>query len=188
VAVGAGQTVIWLHANSQGRVGPALTDWPPHCPITLAVDRPTLIMFAHPKCPCTPASIEELASIARLVSGRVAAHVVFLKPPRVSADWARTWSRRQAEAIDGVDVREDDGSLAHLFGARTSGHVVIYGPEGRLRFRGGIVGSRGQTGDNPARRGALAALVEPTTTTQSMADFGCPLFSENDDVVVRRPK
>src|SRR5262249_29676633 len=151
-AIGAGEVAMWRHANSPGPVGRALPDWPQGIRIPLASDRPTLIFFAHPKCPCTRASLGELATVLSGFAQPVDGFALFYKPRSVPDDWARTESRRRAEAIKGLHVAEDDGALARRFGARTSGHVVIYGPDGRLRFRGGLVGSRGEVGDSPARR------------------------------------
>jgi hypothetical protein len=145
-------------------------------------------MFAHPKCPCTPASLDELAVVVDQKTEHVAAYVVFIKPPGTPADWAQTRSRRQAEAIPSVRVSQDDGKLARHFGAKTSGHAAIYGPDGRLRYRGGLVGSRGQAGASPARRAAIAALFTSSPPERELPDFGCPLFDQDevdDDAIGR---
>jgi hypothetical protein len=187
VAIAIGQTAMWFHANTPGRSGRIRPDWPSSSWVRLAIDRPTLIFFAHPKCPCTHASLDELSSLLSEDPGRVDAHVVFLRPPGTSREWGQTRSRALANGIHGVKVEDEDGRMARQFGAHTSGHVVIYGPDGRLRFRGGIVGSRGQSGNNPSRRAARAAILHTSSVPTEMPDFGCPLFDEDAPFSVERP-
>lgn len=42
--------------------------------------RATLVMFAHPPCPCIGASLEESARLLARTEGRLDVHVVFLRP------------------------------------------------------------------------------------------------------------
>ncbi len=41
----------------------ASSAFPAHSALALAPDVPTLILFAHPHCPCTRASVHELAEL-----------------------------------------------------------------------------------------------------------------------------
>src|ERR1043166_10197415 len=43
-------------------------------------DRSTLIFFAHPKCPCTRASLAELSRLMTDLNGKLRAYVVFITP------------------------------------------------------------------------------------------------------------
>jgi hypothetical protein len=133
-------------------------------------------MAAHPRCPCTRASIEELSKVLARSSTPVDVQVLFYKPR--GADWAPTDLWRQAVAIPGVQaIWDEDGMAAERFGARTSGHTLLFHPDGKLLFSGGITSSRGHSGPSkgnlslahwltPGERGADEALV-----------FGCPLTS-----------
>jgi hypothetical protein len=128
----------------------------------LAKDRPTLMMFVHPRCPCSEASMEELAQLMTLCKDRVAARVLFVNPSGQSEMWSRTSLWRDAEQIAGVDVRCDiDGMLANRLGIQTSGHVLLFDTDGKLLFSGGITGSRGHVGDNDALSTVEMLLREP---------------------------
>ncbi len=71
------------------------------------------------------------------------------------------------------------GQEAKLFGAKTSGDVLLFGANGKLIFAGGITASRGHEGDNPGADAMLKALGESrrnkVTTTTATPVFGCSL-------------
>ena len=109
----------------------------------LAKDRPTLIMFVHPRCPCSDASMEELARLMSAARDHVSARVLFVNPPGEAEQWSHTDLWRDAEQIAGVNVRCDmEGAIASKFGIQTSGHVLLFNSDGKLLFSGGITGSR----------------------------------------------
>jgi hypothetical protein len=68
-----------------------------------------------------------------------------------------------------------NGVEARRFGAGTSGHVVIYGGDGRLLFSGGITGARGHVGDNVGLERAIASLRADSPTCARSPVFGCLL-------------
>jgi hypothetical protein len=154
-----------------GRISPA---WPSDSAIQPAPDRPTLVMLAHPQCPCTRASMEELAQIMARVQGKVRAYVLFYTPKGSSADWEYTDTRRSAARIPGVTVLSDvDGVEAERFGAETSCHTFLFDQGGRLLFNGGITASRGHSGDN-AGESAITSLINSHASPQTHTFvFGC---------------
>jgi hypothetical protein len=148
----------------------------PESHIVPATDRPTLVMVAHPRCPCTAASVGELAQIMARLQGKVATYVLLVTPKNAGHAWDDTSLRRSAESIPGVTVVFDiDGAEAGRFGAETSGHTLLFASDGKLLFSGGITGSRGHAGDN-AGESAIISLVnnqEPPRTRTLV--FGCAL-------------
>jgi hypothetical protein len=180
VAVALGLRSLFQYENTPGPVGAVSQEWP-NTQIERATDRPTLVMLAHPRCPCTVASIAELAQIMARLQGKVAACVLLVKPNQSGPDWEETSLKRSAEAIPGVKVIFDpDGVEARRFGAETSGHTLLFGADGRLLFSGGITASRGHAGDN-AGESALVALVNHQTParTQTLV-FGCSLANRSE--------
>lgn len=109
--------------------------------------------------------------------GHVAAHVFFLNPEKLPDEWTRTDLWKNAAAIPGVTVHADrDGREARLFGAESSGQVVLYNSQGKLLFAGGITASRGHAGDNAGEDAIVTMLTGKSSTTQSTPVFGCGLF------------
>ncbi|MGB8352868.1 MAG: hypothetical protein WCD79_03190, partial [Chthoniobacteraceae bacterium] len=125
--VGAGMAVLWNYENVPGARLAVPGEWPSASRISRMPGEATLVMFAHPRCPCTRASIGELEKLMAQSHGPVRATVVFYKPHGAPDEWAHTDLWKTAAAIPGVEVRVDeDGTEAAQFGAVTSGFVVLY--------------------------------------------------------------
>jgi hypothetical protein len=159
----------------------APTSWPTASHLARTPGRGTLVMVAHTKCACTRASLSELARLMSHAGDRVEAIVVFVGPSQPNAVLDL---RATARAIPGVRVVEDE-SEAHVFGAATSGQVLLYDASGTLVFRGGITSARGHEGSSvggeTVRHFATAgASSSATTTTTASEVFGCALFDNND--------
>jgi hypothetical protein len=108
--------------------------------------------------------------------GHVRAYVVFVRPDGVTDDWSDTDRWRRAAEIPGVTpVLDDGGGLASEFGSFTSGHALLYAPDGRLLYSGGITGARGHDGDNEGRRDILALIAGAAPTSHRQPIYGCGL-------------
>jgi hypothetical protein len=152
-------------------------EWPRETQVVRDSARPTLVLFLHPQCPCSRATLRELSLLEADCRDRFAAQIVFVRPAGTGESWEKTDLCRLAEQIPGAVVSADvGGAEASRFGATTSGQALLFSPHGRLMFQGGITASRGHEGDN-AGRTALTALVHTgqATCTQT-AVFGCSLL------------
>jgi hypothetical protein len=181
VAVGAGFAMTMKYQNTGGAVGSQPQQWPKETRIVLDARRDTLVMFAHPRCPCTRASMEELNRVLAQAQDRVAAQVFFFRPGGSSEDWVKTDLWRSAAAIPGVSVHEDrDGVEAGRFGAETSGFVLLFDTHGHILFQGGITGSRGHAGDNAGESAVLAILAgQPAGQgVEKTPVYGCSLLNK----------
>jgi hypothetical protein len=178
--LGLGHSWLLDYQSGPGASGPAPADWPAGSFLRPMAGRFTLLLFAHPYCPCTRASLEELSWVVARSRGRLDACLLFVRPPGAADGWERTDSWTAAAAIPGVRVAADaDGQEARRFGARTSGQVLLYDSGGQLVFRGGITAGRGHQGDNPGRRALLARMAGDEEETGESPVFGCPLFDED---------
>ena len=94
-----------------------------------------------------------------------------------------------AAAIPGVAAREDlDGAQARLFGAETSGFLVLYDPRGQLLFQGGITGSRGHAGDNAGEDAVALLLTGRAAGLRQTPVYGCSLLGECQISAAPSPK
>lgn len=179
---GIGLAVLWDYENTPGVAAKPPVSWPAESRIQRAPAKATLVMLAHPHCPCTRASIGELALLMAHNQKRLTAYVLFLKPAGFSVDWEQTDLRQSASSIPGVNVvNDDDGIEARRFHATTSGQTSLYDADGRLLFSGGITRARGHSGDN-AGRSAIESILNAGAANQSeTSTFGCPLFDENSE-------
>jgi len=175
--VGAGMSVLLRYENSPGAAGDPSARWPAGSGIRRADNRATLVMLAHPHCPCTRASIGELDTIMARAQGRVAAQVLFYRPADAPRDWEKSDLWDKAAAIPDVSVAWDNQGLeARRFHAATSGQVVLYDARGRLLFSGGITEARGHSGDNIGRDAIIAALTMGAAGGAKTFVFGCSLL------------
>lgn len=175
-AVAFGARILFRYETTPGSVGSVASNWPSLSIVPHQTDKPTLLMFAHPHCPCTRASVGELAQIMAHALGKVNAYVLFVKPTNAGADWDDTDLRSSAAAIPGVTVVTDEnGKEAARFGAETSGHTLVFDRYGALVFTGGITASRGHAGYNTGESSLLAALNEQVIERGRTPVFGCSL-------------
>jgi hypothetical protein len=182
--VGLGFDLLARYTNTPGLAVVAPAVWPAESRLPMPAGRPMLVVFAHPRCPCSRASVAELAELMAGCTGRVTTRVLFYKPKDSPEDWVLTDTWRSAFAIPGVVVAEDkEGVEAKRFGAKTSGSVVLYDATGRLLFSGGITAARGERGANDGSR-AILALLEKSSAPEKSPVFGCPIFERNSRCTV----
>jgi hypothetical protein len=174
----AGLWVLWSYDNAPGEVARAPERWPETTTLQRAVDRPTLVMLAHPHCTCTTASLGELAEAIARAQIRPRTYVVFMTPASFREGWERTELWRSAASLPGATVvRDENGREAQRFGAATSGQTLLYDERGRLVFSGGVTGSRAHAGDNVGRQSLVALLNRNRPERSGTNVFGCPLFN-----------
>ncbi len=157
--------------------------WPRGVSLTLNPSRPTLLMFLHPRCPCSRACLSELARLAHTERDQLNLLIAFVQPSDVPADWSQSDLWKTAVANKNWQVLIDqNGSLAGQFGAKTSGQVLVYDAQGSLQFDGGITPGRGHAGDSIGHSivQAIAAGHSPEQPT-NCPTFGCPLSAPDSN-------
>jgi hypothetical protein len=159
------------------KAAPPVTLFPQSSAIQLASDKPTLVLFAHPQCPCTEASLHELVGLLSETQTKVSVIVVFTIPDGVPAGWELGDLWNSAINIPGIRVIRDQGGLeAHRFDVEGSGHALLYAPSGKLLFSGGITASRGHEGDNVGRSAVVSFILHGHATVNHTPVFGCSLL------------
>jgi hypothetical protein len=175
-AVGFGMERLWNYSLTPGLAAPAPGDWPDSTLISPRPGQATLIMFIHPRCPCSRASLEELRVTLERRPDKASAWVLFMRPQGVQDDWPKTASWKAAQQIPGVTVAVDsDGAEAARFGATTSGHVVLYDAQRQAVFSGGITAARGHLGENDGERQLIALLDGSDVIRSRYPVYGCKI-------------
>ena len=172
--VGVGSGMLWKYSNTSNPDPTPPASWPATTTIPRVSGQATLVMFVHPRCSCTSASMSDLAVLMAHCQGLVNAHVIFFRPSGSRGDWIHSDLWKTAAIIPGVTVQADeDGREAQLFHAETSGHTALYDAQGRLVFDGGITASRGHEGDNDGSEAIVALLHGKTPERAQTPVYGC---------------
>jgi len=176
----AGAKLLWDHQTTPGAPGSPPRLWPAASRLERTPGRATLLLMAHPRCPCTRATVAELASLVERLEPRPRIYVLLFKPREFPAGWERTDVWTAASRIPGVTVwTDEDGELAARFGAATSGQVVLYGADGRLQFSGGITSARGHRGPSAGAERIVALAKESAAEATTSRVFGCSLIARD---------
>ncbi|PQO39162.1 hypothetical protein C5Y96_04680 [Blastopirellula marina] len=183
VLIGGAFTALLGYHNIPGQRSDHGMVWPINHSIKLDTQRPNLMVFIHPQCPCSVATLNELARIQAVCGVRLNTQVIFYSPTEMQ--WEDTSKVRQALAIPNVHITNDaDGQLAQQFGALTSGHTMLYSGDGRRIFSGGITPTRGHEGDNLGRKSIVQYVLDGETDCDRTNVFGCPILVTPSEVVI----
>lgn len=180
VALVGGLYTMSSFGLTRGAPGDPHLAWPEQSLVSRRSGQPTLLLFGHPRCPCTNASLEEFKKILAQSQVPLTARVVFLVPNSAGPDWQSSSVVRAAEEIPSVEVIKDSGIETKRFGVATSGHMLLYSASGRLQFSGGITASRGHVGANSAADAVVQLINRQSTNLSRAPTFGCPLFQKSD--------
>ena len=164
-----GFRALVLHEITPGRVGT------PSIARVEAAERYRLIVFIHPHCPCTSATLTELEKLTVKLSGRMEVKAFAVIPEGKSKEWADGSNLRWLEQW--CDPQLDyAGKGAAAYGARTSGHVVLFSPTGERLFSGGITASRGHQGANVGSDTVMEVVRTGSSKVHEAPVFGCSLL------------
>jgi hypothetical protein len=166
VVVVFGGAALWQYKSAPGAGADAPRVFPEASAIAREPAKATLVMFVHPKCPCTRASVGELDWLVTHYGDRVTATVVGGRDDEAGV-------LAMARAIRGVRVIVNRAEAAR-FGAFTSGQTLLYDARGALVFSGGITSARGHAGESVGRS-RIAALLSNENATPTAPVFGCDL-------------
>jgi hypothetical protein len=178
LGVTCGFAVLWRHAAARGSDTRAPASWPAQTRLTRAADRATLLVFVHPRCSCSRATLAELSKLLARVPGRAEASVVMARPDGVPAERGELdeLARRA-----GARTVEDPGAVeAARFGAETSGATLLYDAAGRLAFAGGLTSMRGHEGDSFGQERIVALLSDGAPDRTDSPVFGCPIHDRSE--------
>jgi hypothetical protein len=170
-----GIAALFTFDQTAGAVNAVPDSWPSSSGIGRTSGSDTLLVFVHPQCSCTKATLHEIATLDAY--RRLSTVVLFDHARNTPWEPGNLWNEVEDE-IPGVRrIRDDDGREARRFGARTSGYTELYNANGELLFKGGVTGSRGHEGDNLGLDQLRASIDTGRRAAHPSLVFGCALSS-----------
>ena len=190
---------FWSYEATPGEKAHVAASAPATSSVILTPGRKSLLVFIHPKCACTKATLSELRTIWNGLTPEITPACTFIlrQPAQTGNAWRETDIERACREFIGTQIIDDyAGAEAQRFGVTTSGTCLLYDQEGQLLFAGGITASRGHIGPAASQevlREQLAsssgAPIVGNAQTHSDDDrcpvFGCPLFSPDDKGIAK---
>jgi hypothetical protein len=127
-----------------------VTSWPDETCVLKSADSEVaagkfrIVVFAHPFCPCTRATLHKFDESLTRLPGNSAVSVVFVTAGLQMADVTGSDNVAYARRLPGVEVRFDHtGDESRRFGASVSGEVFAFNCRGCRVFHGGVTSGRG---------------------------------------------
>ncbi|MBL8873035.1 MAG: hypothetical protein JNK90_24870 [Planctomycetaceae bacterium] len=162
------------------------TRWPEGSTLEKNPTGPTILMFVHPRCPCSIASLRELervqAAASSLKDRQPKWLIIAAVPSNADSKWRESRLLSQAKVLPNTEVVWDlAGVEAQRYKAITSGDVRFYNEHGQLLFSGGITTSRGHEGASKGGDQLIALLCGGNRSMVTTAPvFGCQLYQISD--------
>jgi hypothetical protein len=139
--------------------------------------RPRLVVFIHPQCPCSRATVSEIERLSERAPGAFDIEALFYKPEDKPEEWVKTDVWNSVSRIEGARLSIVSEKELAPFGTVTSGQVMLYSTADRLVFSGGITRARGHEGYNPGIDSVETYLRTGAATVSENPVFGCIISS-----------
>lgn len=179
---------LLAYENTPGQAGAPKPVWPSASRIVRAPGQFCLVIFLHPDCPCSQASVTELGRLMAKLHGALQGVVIFTKPAsdEKSVKTASLWKR--VSAIPNVTSFYDaHGVEMDYFSGSISGETMLFDPAGVLVFHGGITASRGHEGDNEGSEAVIRSVLGESRATALTPVFGCSLRDPGAETLRKEP-
>lgn len=180
--IGFGFVVLLTFQTQEGESLQAPQSWPEASKLQRSKTGNTAILFLHPKCPCSTASLHKFEQLLSHHSD-TRAYVLFIYPEGTDSSWQNTRLTQQAQKITNlIMVKDHSDNEMLLFKAATSGLVLTYDYGGDLTFAGGITPGRGHEGDSQGSDELDEILSNRDGRKLAVSHsnvYGCPLKTAN---------
>lgn len=165
------------YSDRPGSSGSPESTWPENSKISLEKEKSTIVIALHAGCPCSKATLSEYEKVSSRVNDSVTTYALLFVPRNHVELWESNPFKERLERIPGVNIIQDtDGELAHAFGIETSGHVLLYAPDGNLKFSGGITDGRAHEGTSYSETYLENLIDQKENKRRDFHVFGCHLF------------
>ena len=140
----------------------------------------TLVLFIHPRCPCTKATIRSLERIYHRMPQRPKLVVYAFYPQDRGESWAESALTDYVTAFaDAALIPDRNGDACLRYGVTTSGHLMLFDRHDRLVFSGGITPGRAHEGDCISSKDLLKKCRNESSVAapSNWPVYGCPIIA-----------
>jgi hypothetical protein len=173
--VTAGLAGLTRYAMTPGAPPRSTRDWPSGVAFHPTDRELTLVITIHAQCPCSRATIAELAKLLTRHREQIGVCALLVQFDS-NQEYADALRRLPAVTV----IQDNAGAVSEQFGSQTSGQTFAFDRAGHLLFSGGITASRGHEGDNAGTDVIEAILSGHSTNARSTPVFGCALTDRSE--------
>ena len=183
----AGLMALWNYSYSKAGPVEFFERWPSDSRIPRPHGTSNLVVFIHPRCPCSIATLVELARIQNDLNHHAKVNIsVVMWQPVHGMLWSESAAHSVCRNITSATVINDRGGIeAKRFTATASGTCFLFDEDGRLQFCGGLTQSRGHVGESlesnillkVTQQGRQSIVTELPVSTPV---YGCSLFASSE--------
>ncbi|MEP6901110.1 MAG: hypothetical protein ABJA66_05130, partial [Actinomycetota bacterium] len=134
IAIGIGTVWITDYSTRPGRAANSPSGLPSGYLSENPAKLPKLLVFLHPYCPCSRATLTELNRLVEKNKDLVEVSVFIYQPSDQSPEWSKSDLWQTAEEIPNVKLSAISEAELQKFGAITSGQTLLYDADGLLVF------------------------------------------------------
>jgi hypothetical protein len=174
VALSVGFKGLFDFSGTPGIASSLNSGWPASSKLKVPPNSDLLVLFLHPRCACSRATLAELESLLPALKGRVKVSIVFFRPKGKDEAWIKGTIWKQATSLTDVEVTIDrDEFESNAFHAVTSGQAYYFDAAGVMRFSGGITPARGHVGENDGVRAIQTLASQRSAEITQTPVYGC---------------
>ncbi len=141
--------------------------------------KPLLLVFIHPMCSCSRATLTELDRLAASLQD-VKTYVVFTQPAGRSPAWVKNDLWDKATKMKGITpIIDGGGNEASIFKATTSGHTILFNSKGSQVYAGGLTAARGHVGEAVGQSIIKQWVSKRLDNPLFSKVFGCNIFGSS---------
>lgn len=171
----AGVSALARFAYVPGDAANAPKSWPILTRLPAPANRPEILVFLHPKCGCSQATLRNLETMLPEIGEKAVVKLVLndLGDPKLLEE-SRAFST--AKTLKNITLVVDhNGFETNAFEVKTSGQVMLYDESGRLVFAGGLTPFRGHEGVSEGELSIVKWLNQRDMTWKTTSVFGCAM-------------
>lgn len=181
-----GYVQLLAHAQTPGAIGATTADVPPpELRDGRTPGRHLVVLALHPRCPCSSATVGELADVLGWTPEVFDLVLLTYVPSDPAAGpWPAPTVPAALRRFLPRLVPDADGQLAARLGAETSGHVLVYNHADRPVFSGGVTPGRahhGRTEGQRLLRDFLAERMGVPAMAVTAPVYGCPIRQASEE-------
>lgn len=167
---------LYSHAYQATETGRGVPRWPQGTLLGETASRFRIVVFVHPFCPCTAATVRELDESLTRIPDDVTIDAIAVTAGFSPEELLRSRTLEALRRMPRVRLHSDpEGHERALFGAVVSGETFGFDPHGRRVFHGGVTPGRGHQGDADGQRELEDLAAGRRQAPAEAPVFGCRL-------------